>query len=410
MPRFSSVASLSNRGIRRKRIGGGPPLQTIYTLQYTLEPPAMSSNPYNSYMGQIQHMQGNVLAVGLPIGRYPAYDTASRGTVLQYAVSTGALTRAIQNPDFPENNRNDRFGESVAVYSPYLFIGAPLENRRNNSNYNTASGVIYNYNLSTGAKNSDNLPVNVANARFGWGMAVPKGPAGNQSFRFIVGAQNGTVNASQQGQVYKLQMNNIGITHTFNDPTPLNYGDYGKSMAYSNNYFAIASNSTGLGRVDVTRQNTNNSHTFLYSLTSPTGSTAGEYGGDPWTRGGVDISPNEQYLAVGHPDANEAHLYNMATGTLLFTVTNPDTRFGRSVHVTNDYLMVSSSNSVYLYSTATGALVQIITEPSNTIDANFGYSMKAADGDWLAIGAPNQRNTPGGASYSGRIHMYKKSP
>lgn len=137
-----------------------------------------------------------------------------------------------------------------------------------------------------------------------------------------------------------------------------------------------------------------------------------QYGGGVRRRhldkGGVDISPNEQYLAVGHPDANQAHLYNMATGALLFTVTNPDTRFGRSVHVTNDYLMVSSSNSVYLYSTATGALVQNITEPSNTIDAEFGYTMYAADGDWLSIGAPNQRNTPGGASYSGRIHMYKK--
>lgn len=259
MPRFSAVASLSNRGIRRKRRGGGPPLQTIYTLQYTLEPPNMASYPYNSYMGQIQHMQGNVLAVGLYNGRYPAYDTANRGTVLQYAVSTGALTREIQNPDFSSYARDDLFGRSVAVYSPYLFIGAPFENRRNNSNYNTAAGVIYSYNLSTGAKNTDRLPIDVANARFAWDMAVPKGPAGNQSSRFIVGAHG---SAQQQGQVYKLQMNNLGSVGTFNDPTPVNYGNYGKSMAYSNNYFAIASNSTGLGRVDVTLQNANNTHTF----------------------------------------------------------------------------------------------------------------------------------------------------
>jgi hypothetical protein len=110
---------------------------------------------------------------------------------------------------------------------------------------------------------------------------------------------------------------------------------------------------------------------------------------------------------VGYNDTGKAYIYNVTTGALLHTLTNPDTyntpagdNFGWSVAISGNYAIVGaysedasgftlSSGAAYIFNVTTGALLHTLTNPNlyGTRHADlFGWSV-AISGNYAVVGA-----------------------
>src|SRR5262249_32760658 len=122
------------------------------------------------------------------------------------------------------------------------------------------------------------------------------------------------------------------------------------------------------------------------------------------------------YAVIGVPrndsganDVGIAYVFNVMTGQLLWTLTNPSPavgdQVGASVAIANGLIAVSApfhdeagvtnSGAVYLFDLRTGALRNTLlnpASPASAADDNFGLSL-AMFGDLLAVGAPGNNES-----------------
>jgi outer membrane protein assembly factor BamB len=291
------------------------------------------------------------------------------GKLLQPSVPAGALLKTFDNPNAYSTSANDNFGVSVAIDGNYAIVGAYWEDNISGSD----SGKAYIFNVTTGALlftlNNPNAYSTGANDYFGYSVAV----SGNYA---IIGARTESdASGTSSGKAYIYNVTTGQLIWTLDNPNAYSTGqsdNFGYSMAISGNYAIIGA---------------------VYE----------------------DDSSGTQ--------SGKAYIFNVTTGALLWTLTNPNAYstssgdwFGNSVAVSGNYAIVSAvqeedaggsySGKAYIYNVTTGALVWTLNDPnaySTSTGDRFGYSV-AISGNYAIVGAADEGDT--GGAYSGKAYIY----
>jgi len=419
------------------------------TLINTINNPNAYSTSASDSFGASLKLVGTTLYVGAP-GEDESGGTGS-GKVYVFNALTGTLLSTINNPNAYSTVAGDDFGRTLDVSGDYVCIGAPLED----DSGGTSSGKLYVFaandiktlnsniqqiNLSNGTTldfvadklfqvahpasslirtfNNPNAYSTAADDQFGSAVAV--------SDRYVaVSAPQEDYVFSGGGAVYVFDAITGALIRTLFDPSPTSSPNFGNALSISNNLIAIASyarsSQSGLVYVfDII------SGKLISTLDNPNAySTAtGDYFG-------VDISMSGNYILVGaysEDDAGgdgsgKAYIFNIITGTLLWTLNNPNNYstsagdyFGWSVALSGSYALVTaqveddangtSSGCVYIFDVLTGTLLRTLTNPntySTNTDDQFGRNI-AVKGNYAIIGSPFEDEASG--TNSGKAYIY----
>lgn len=342
---------------------------TSAALVHTLDNPNPFGTENLDAFGRVVGIDGNIAVVAAAAEDESA--GLSSGKVYVYNVTTGALTRTIDNPNAQTTDVVDEFGTFVRISGTTVIASARLED-----DANTNSGKAYLINSSTGNT-----------------IATIDNPS---AF--------GTSQNDQFGSTTAIDGNYCVVTAQT---------ESGNDGSFSGAAY-IFNSTTG---------------SLLQSLLNP---AAGGNGFFDFFGSASDISGN--YVAIGaygtEADGNDrsgvVYIYETTNGdysniSLKHTLTNPnpsgttfDDRFGVSLAMSGNYLVVGAphegptyrSGKAYLYDVISGNLLQTIDNPnaySIEDDDNFGYSV-AMDGDVVAIGALREDEVAG--TNSGKVYIY----
>lgn len=363
----------------------------------------------------------------------------------------GIYSYRLTNPNINSTAAGDFFGggapgstsftySALALSDSYIIVGAPGEENSSNANQ---SGKAYLFNLSDGSLKYTFSNANSSGAYYyGAGVAVTNSYAvvgvpeptsgfmpgsvytysiatGAQTGRlqgpsnyslygiavaaantsFVVGAPNKATNVSGGGGAYVYYAANNALRYTVLNPQISTGNNYGKSVACTDTHFLIGSGGTYAGLYSMATGN------LLYTL-----SDAGAY------YGSVGMSSSYSIVgASGWPIAANstgvAYIYSNTTGAKLRTLYAPVPKanegFGKSVSISEKYAAVGTeeaNGNVYLFSVETGNLVTTFRNTQDATPANgndyFGRYL-TVNADVLAIAAPNDN------SGSGNVYIYK---
>jgi hypothetical protein len=345
---------------------------TTGSLLHTLDNPNAYSTSGNDYFGRSVAISGNYAIVGA------WYEDDAGGTqsgkAYIFDVATGTLLHTLGNPNAYGTSADDWFGLSVSISGNYAIVGARLEDEASGSN----SGKAYIFDVATGTLlhtlDNPNAYGTVIEDNFGWSVAI----YGNYA---IVGSMDTDSTGhplAQSGKAYIFNATTGSLVHTLNNPNAYGSSDYdyfGSSLAISGNYAIVGASGEG------------------------------------------DASGNS---------SGKAYIFDVATGTLLHTLDNPNPygsssydNFGNYVSISGNYAIVSaygedeasgnSSGKAYIYDATTGSLLHTLDNPNayGTVgDDNFGYSVSIS-GNYAIIGA--FREDEGAGDNSGKAYIYQLS-
>jgi outer membrane protein assembly factor BamB len=227
------------------------------------------------------------------------------------------------------------------------------------------------------------------------------------------------------------------VLRTLNNPNA--YGTsaddlFGVAVAISGNYVIVGTQyeddagGSGSGKAYIFNATTGQ---LVHTLNNPNayGTSAGD-----WFGASVAISGN--YAIVGAPTeadaggtfSGKAYIYNVTTGTLLWTLNNPNAygtsasdTFAASVEISGNYAIVgtgylffgseddaggTSSGKAYIFNVTTGQLVHTLNNPNaygTSAGDTFGYSV-AISGNYAIVGAPSEDDATG--TNSGKAYIF----
>jgi len=336
------------------------------TLVHTLNNPNAFNISSGDFFGYSVGISGNYAIVGA----YLEGDAGgfSSGKAYIYNVTTGTLVHTLNNPNAFGTSGSDTFGYSVAISGNYVIIAALLEDDAGG----TDSGKAYIFNVSTGALvhtlNNPNPVGTSAGDYFGYSVTI----SGNYA---IVGAyQEDDAGGSNSGKAYIYDVTTGTLVHTLNNPNAYNIAQadyFGHSVAISGNYVIV----------------------------------------------GVPLEDD-----AGGSDSGKAYIFNVTTGALLFTLNNPNPvgtsssdYFGQSVAISGNYAIVGAyaedeaggggdTGKAYIYNVTTGTLLYTLNNPSPTSTFDyFGDSVAISD-NYVIVGAPLEDDA--GGSDSGKAYIF----
>jgi hypothetical protein len=186
---------------------------------------------------------GNSVAISssyIAVGAYSEDDAdgTGAGVVYQYNIA-GTFIRTIVNPDTTSTSANDAFGYSISINNTNLVIGAPFEN--GSTGADTSEGRVYVYNSSTGAlATTINNPaktlgsLNTQNHRFGNSVSL-------EGTTILIGApghriiDDVTLDTYNQGRAYQYRTSGVRV-QTIENPASLSTDtkDFGSSVHIKN--------------------------------------------------------------------------------------------------------------------------------------------------------------------------------
>lgn len=224
------------------------------------------------------------------------------------------------------------------------------------------------------------------------------------------------------------------LTYTIENPNAYGSasGDYfGASVVAIGQYVIVGASreadagGTSSGKVYVFNANT---RALLYTITNPNayGTSFQDYFGEKI----AVIGENNQYIAVGCPredsaitDSGKVYIFNIANGSLVTTLENPDLYpgsaggdgFGYSISGNGTLLFIGAPNeddgvttlsggTTHVYDTSVGYITHSFDIPSGNSSGGFGQVV-AAYGDIGASANPTA-TTNGGVSGGGRVLVY----
>jgi hypothetical protein len=389
------------------------------TLLHTLSNPNNYSTATSDFFGTMIAADGDYVAISAT-----GEDDASGsgvGIVYVYSIRTGTLLYTLNNPNATGTAASDGFGKSLAAHNGILLASADGEDVGG-----SGSGSVYVFDFATGTLirtiANPNAYGTVVGDSFGNISDISGSGVGIHGNYIIIGAgYEDDISAAPSGKAYIFNASTGALLFTLNNPST-GSDEFGGSVAIYGNYAIV-----GAINEDVTSSNSGSAYiynvttgTLLHTLNNPTAAFNDEFGTS------VDIYGN--YAIVGVPDddqgastAGQAHVYNVTTGTLLYTLNNPSPlssdEFGRDVKIKGSYAFVGRPNvspgtatapgsSVYIYDLSTGNLVGTIDNP-NAYGAlagdKFGYSIDISNG-YLIAGAPYEDQN--GATNSGKAYIY----
>jgi len=333
---------------------------TTGQLLHTLANPDAGAS--NTQFGDSVHISGNYAIVGAS-----TYGN-NEGRAYIFDVTTGSLLHTLTNPNTYGTSQDDNFGQSVSISGTFCAVGARLEDEVTGNN----SGVIYVFNNSTGALEETIKNPNVY------------GTVANDYFGTVVSIDGNNVAASALGEDTATDTE-VGVVYIFNAST---------------------------GALSRTLQNPN---TFSTSTDD---------------RFGEAISLSGNKIIVGAPgedepsnsNAGKAYIFNVTTGTLLLTLSNPndfgtsqDDQFGSSVDISGTWAIVgtpgedtasfNSSGIAYVFNTNTGLMVSKVTNPNPGTDHKFAFNVGINNDAHTIIGAPLE--TVDGSTEAGRVYIHQ---
>jgi len=324
---------------------------------------------------------------------------SASGRAYIYNRSDGSLKHTLENPNVYGTGVSDGFGRSVVMNDTYTLVGTQTED---SAGY-TSVGVVYVYNTSTGALLHTHQPPTAdreTNLQYG-------AQSGMSDTHFIT-AGYGHDGSGGKAYVYNISTNALVYTLT----NPNTYGtvanDYfGWRAVISDTYIAC-----GAPKED-TASKTETGVVYVYNMsdgslrhTIPNPSPSGDAYNLNYF--GLGLALSETHLVVGehgHQDgsgnenAGKIHVYNPDTGSLRYTIINPNTvdpagdNFGQGVRVSSNYIMANaytyhdgtnSVGKVYIFNISDGSLLHTISNPSAAVDQFGGGSLSAG-----AIGLHN---------------------
>ena len=205
---------------------------------------------------------------------------------------------------------------------------------------------------------------------------------------------------------------------------------FGSSLAISGNYAIVGayqeddSDGSDTGRVYIYDVTTG---LLIHVLNNP--NAFGTNASDQFGRL-VAISGNYAIVSAyveddaGGNSSGKAYIFNVATGVLVHTLDNPNAystsasdQFAFSVGISGNYAIVgawleddsggSASGKAYIYNVTTGTLLYTLNNPNaygTSVSDNFGYSV-GISGNYAIVGAYLEDDT--GGSQSGKAYIFE---
>jgi hypothetical protein len=243
-----------------------------------------------------------------------------------------------------------------------------------------------------------NDPTLITGGGFGRSVAI----SGNN---ILVGDPGDNTGARGAGAAHLFDGSTGSLLHTFQKPTPTSNGDFGFSVAISGNNVLVGA------RFD--KSNAGSAYLFdgstgslLRTFQKPTPSIYDQFG--------YSVAASGNNILVGEIITGAAYLFDGTTGSLLQTFLKPTpafNQFGSSVAISGNKVLVGASDdntgataagAAYLFDGTTGSLLQTFLNPTPANFDLFGYSV-AISGNNVLIGTPNDS---AGANDAGSAYLF----
>lgn len=323
----------------------------------------------NDEFGRTVAMNSTRLTVASPGEQYSGITQGGKAYIFDDSGVT--LERSIANPDAADGTY---FTSNIAMSSSYLLVGMS----KNFNNFNNAPSV-YVYNLSNGNLVREEVDPNSNETTFfGEGLTIT-------DTQYAVGAPGAfTLGQPRSGKVHVYNTTTSGRTTIDNPQTIAPQDDFfGNDLASNSTYFAATSR--GTGRCYIYDWSTKSLFRTIIFATSFTGQ--------------MKVAMDDTYIAISSITNQTLKVYNISTGTLLYTKTNPNINtnssvdfFGDSVHIDSKFVYVGAPREdgvnfsapdglVHVYSKVTGDYLGYIRSTITKI----GHSI-ASNNTYLAIG------------------------
>ena len=308
----------------------------------------------------------SIIAMGVEVGEFDSDIAAIALPVFEWSQTYG-----FDNPNDYGQGDSDEFGKSIAIGNNYMVAGADFEDDAGGN----SSGKAYVFNTSTGAltytlDNPNGYDTSAAD-RFGFAVAVSDN-------HIVVGAPyEDDANGANQGKIYVYNPSTGALARTIDNPnSSYTVGDqFGWALAIDTN-------------------------TLL-----------------------VGAHYHNQYDGL-------AYLINATTGSVLYTLANPNSydelgvdndTFGESVAIHSNLCIVGAPHedkagsgtsgsrvgAAYIFNVSTGASQHTLLNPDADNDAEndrFGSGV-AIHGSYAAVGAEGEGTNPQG----GYVYIYNTS-
>ncbi len=322
------------------------------------------------------------------------------------------LTHTFSNPS-PANG--DKFGHSVSGAGNKVLVGAP-----NDATVAPNAGAAYLYDATTGAPLKTFFNPDLADAAddlFGYTVAmVGDNVLIGAPFDDALDDAGGVI--SDAGVAYLFDGNTGFLLHTFVDPTPADDEQFGVALAgLGNNVLVGAPFDNNGGTVYLFD---GSSGDLIRAFDNPTPDAGDEFGSAIASVGG-NVLVGSPFETTGNIVTGAAYLFNGTTGSIIFTLVNPNPAstsnptdsFGKAVAAVGNDLVVaapgddavaSNAGVVYLFSGTTGALFQTLINPTALGGDAFGTSVAGVGSSGLVlVGTPS--DDPPGVPNAGSAYL-----
>jgi len=303
---------------------------TLGSLTHTLINPTPYGTRISDNFGSSVAISGNNIIIGAQ-GEDDAGGLNS-GKAYIYNATTGALIHTIDNPNAGGGSAGDIFGDSVAIDGNNAIVGAYSDDAGGSS-----SGTAYIFNVTTGALvhtlANPNAFGTVTDDRFGYAIDI----SGNNA---IVGAwREDGAGGTDSGKAYIFNVTTGALVHTLDNPNAFGTSggdDFGYHVAISGNNATVCApfeddaSGSAAGKAYIFNVTTG---ALVHTLDNP--NAFGTGGSDIFGRSGVAMSDSNVIIGThnesdpGGTNAGKAYMFDVATGTLIFTFDNPNS-FGTS--------------------------------------------------------------------------------
>ena len=228
---------------------GFPAPTSSGTPAYTLNNPNVDTASAADWFGQSVALSTSYIAVGAPLE-----DTATNsgmGVVYIFNASDGSAVQTITNPTHGNTQDNEQFGMRVAINDSYLIVQANGERVNTDDN----AGAVHVYDTATWTKQySIDNPNSLGAASFdNFGYALAIGTT-----YFAASSVRDSTNNDYAGTVYVFENATGNLVYTINNPTPTAMDYFGHSVSISGNYLAIGAH----------REDTNSGAVYIYDLSN----------------------------------------------------------------------------------------------------------------------------------------------
>ena len=306
-------------------------------------------------------------------------ENGSAGVVYFFDSETGELGRTLTPPD---PTATGRFGAALSANAVVTIVGSPSA-----PTAGVPGGAAYVYGAGESTPSlvfGSDAPD--AKGQFGFAVAAAE-------INFIVGAPG---EAGGAGRAYYFDCVTDEILQVFESPNAEPGGRFGAAVATIDFdvFVGAPDENGGEGRVYHFNGLTGE---LIQTYTSPSPLFAGAFGGSIVVVGNRLLigAPGEAESLEGFIDSGRAHVVDIATAEVQFSLDSPQSQngglFGARVTSNGNQLVVGAPNElgagiVHVYEND-GKFVTSLMSTSATFDGRFGLSLAAAPED-LLVGAP----------------------